>query len=251
MRPLVALLLTASGLLAGCSSSSSLDCPAETVADASGRRCVPTSLAGVAQLCAEAEPVAFSETLVLPDLPAACPWDSDDNLSPAQNEVTARAGFRDISAFPSGAVPCSLDFDFEPEGMAQAIDYDDGFFLLFGDVVLASSHAALVERLPMEGPFRIFDWSAIAGEELGFFGVEPYCLGEAEGLGTCAIASAEEPGPISVDLDASLRDQLAFRAFEEDELAITLVAVGDNDAGEDCRASRFVLGIDVPHLPAE
>ena len=54
-----------------------------------------------------------------------------------------------------------------------------------------------------------------------------------------------------MDLDATLRDQLAFRAFEEDEVVITMIAIGDNDAGDDCRSSRFAIGIDVPHLPAE
>ncbi len=244
-------LATAAFLLSACSSSSPIVCPDETVADAAGRRCLPTSVAGVATLCAEGEPVAYTETLVIPDVTAECPWGADGNLEPAQNEVTARNGLRDVSDFPTGAIPCSLAFDFAPEGMEQAIDYDDGFFLLFGDVVLASSHAALVEQLPAEGPFRIFDWTAIAGQELGFFGVEPYCLGEAEGLGTCTITGSDDPGPITVDLDESLRDQLAFRVFEEDELALTLLAIGDNDADSDCRASRFVLGVDVPHLPAE
>lgn len=238
-------------ILVACSSSDPpIECPAETVPDALGARCLPTSLAGVATLCADPEAMttAFEETLVIPANPAGCPWGIDDNLEESQNDVTARVARRGVSVFPSGAVPCSLTLDFAPEGMEQAIDYDDGFFLLFGDVILASSHAALVERMPTEGRFRVFDWSAIAGEQLGFFGVEPYCLGEAEGLGTCAIADPDDAGPITVDLDAELLSELAFRAFEDDELSLTMVAIGDNDADQDCRFSRFAIGVDAPYL---
>lgn len=234
------------GLLVLAACSTPLDCPEGTEEDGGFRRCAPTTVEGLNTLCETIGGLNRVPAFVsFPTNQPGCPWGEGDNLAPTQLEVSARVELAEPTDFASD-VGCSMDFDFTNSN----IEYDDGFFLLFGDVVLAASHSSLVERLPESGPFfRLWDWSAVAGEVLPFTNVSPYCIGVDEGFGTCSISAPDTPGPITVDPDLEVQRELLFHAYETGDAAFTLITIGDNDADTDCRSDRYSFRVDVGFLP--
>lgn len=235
-------------LLAACSSP--LDCPEGTMEDEAFRRCIPTTLEGLNTLCDEGAPLSFIDEVSFRDNPAGCPWGEGDNLDESQLEVTARLELDTFSQLPAADVACGMAIDFAFGGAVDDVVYDDGFFLLYGDVVVAASHTRLVELLAEDGRFsRLWDWSVLAGETLPFNGVTPYCIGVQEGFGTCSVTEADSAGPITFDPDVEVQRELLFRARQTGNTNWTLVTFGDNDADSDCRNDPYSFSVDYSVLP--
>ena len=236
-------------LLAACSAP--LDCPEGTEEDGGSRRCVPTTVEGLNTLCdlRGASPALF-EVIRFADNPPGCPWGEGDNLTETQLEVTARVELR-VSTEITADVGCFMDLDFtNSRGLVDDVVYDDGFFLLFGDVVVASSHSSLVERLAESGRFsRLWDWSRVAGEVIPFTNVSPYCIGVAEGFGTCTVTEPDTAGPITIDPDIEVQRELLFRARETGNGDFTFITFSDNDADSDCRSDEYLFTVDFGVLP--
>ena len=243
-------LASASLLLLLVACSNPLDCPEGTMEDDAFRRCVPTTLEGLNALCDEGAPLSFVEEVSFRDNPPGCPWGEGDNLAESQLEVTARLEIDTFSQVPAADIACGMTFDFAFGGGVDDVVYDDGFFLLYGDVVVAASHSQLVELLPESGRFfRLWDWSALAGETLPFQGVTPYCIGVDAGFGTCSVTEADTAGPITFDLDVEVQRELLFRALQTGNTNWTMVTIGDNDADSDCRNDPYSFSVDYAILP--
>ena len=177
-----------------------------------------------------------------------CSFGAFDNL-PEENAVfTARIEDRTELELPEGAVICGLEFDFEgiDGGQAQDMEYDDNFLFLFGDVVLASSYAPLMDLLPEDDVgLPTWDWASVVGSTLEFGDIPTWCLGEDDGDSTCNIPPPETPGTLEMDFGGDLVDRLSFHAHDSERYDFTFVATGDND-DTDCSHSAFEFGLGVP-----
>ncbi|MGF1466523.1 MAG: hypothetical protein ACFCGT_10345 [Sandaracinaceae bacterium] len=234
--------------LTACAASAPLNCPDGTLEDEEAQRCVPTSIAGLQALCEEGSTMPLATTVQFPTNPAGCPWGIGDNLTEMQLTATARVELVEAVGVPEGAIACELTFDFEPDG-PQVFRHDDEMFLLFADVVLAASDTVLVDLLPTAGRyFRLWDWTAIAGERLRFMDSEPYCLGGLEGVGRCEIPPEDTQGPLSFLASSDLEEELLYRAYETGNHGFTLVTVGDNDADTDCSSGALAVGVTGSYL---
>jgi hypothetical protein len=164
----------------------------------------------------------------------ACPWGAGDNLRLEQAIAAARIEQVEELESHSGARLCSLGLDFGPGG--TRFRYDDNFFLIFGDVVLAASDRGLVTRLPRDGDLRLWRWADVAGAPMAVTDNEPYCLGADEGRARCEIPGTEEAGIARMEFDSDLVEELVARSGPA---TITFVTVGDNDPELDCAHDAF------------
>jgi len=210
----------------------------------------PESPDDVRDVCETGERETVDVPLALPgNVLRRCPWGVDDNLPPAQERATARIEDRtDPVLADDDAVLCGLELDFEVD---DAFRYDDNFFLLFGDSVLAASDRALVERLPRTGRIRRWDWDRVAGNEMLVFGSRPYCLGAEDGSSECVLPDSDLADRLALRFDQELVEELSFRAFEAGRADFTVVAVGDNDFSTDCQYSPLSVQATVTFVRTE
>lgn len=204
----------------------------------------------------EACDVGPRETVTLdvtfPAREPGCAWGDDDNRSPEQGVVTARA--EETAALDLDGAICSLAFDFTESDAGDDDDdlllrYDDGFLLTFGGAVLVASYAPLVEVFETDGLLRLYDWSRLVGFPFGFEEEGTYCLGEAEGMSSCEVPPPERPGPLALSFGADVVSALAERAHAEDRYAFGFVTYGDNDPEVDCSHSELAFRVDVTAVP--
>lgn len=173
-------------------------------------------------------PVSFER------LAPACPWGLGDNLLPAQERATARSEQTFEFASPTaGGELCALRFDFTRGGEAAELRYDDNFFLILNGVVLAASDRDLVARLPREGELVLWQWIRVAGSLMNVTSVDPYCLGEEAGIGSCLVPDTDSLGAFRLDLPLERFPELIARA-EGADVTLRFVTVGDNDPDTDC-----------------
>ncbi len=175
---------------------------------------------------------------------AGCAWGEGGNLDPEQGEVSARVEERVALDLGGGAL-CEMALAFEEQTLA----FDDAFLLTFGDVILASSYAPMIEVFEADGLFRLYDWSRLAGYAYDYWESDTYCLGAREGLATCTVPFAETPGPIALDFEDSLLRALVGRAQATGASSFGFVTVGDDDPDADCSHSALSFAVDVTYAP--
>jgi hypothetical protein len=204
--------------------------------------------------CENGVPISVVVDLVLPANDAGCPWGEGDNLDPSQGTF---AGYQLTSANavlpgPSQAI-CSVNLDsasFDPD-YEQPFIYDDHFILLFNDVVLLSSYGDLMDALPTERNWYLFDWTAMAGTEMSFNNSSAYCLGYGDDDPlACSIPAPESNGPVSYSVAGGLGAALSSHAVQQQRVEFTLVTFGDNDPGSDCRNSELRMQLVVDYVIA-
>ena len=207
----------------------------------------PSSPEGIASFCAEAEPVPTTIRVEFPANPPGCPWGEGENLAMAQGVVTARAEAYRSLEIPEGQIVCDLavNFQVDPQ-VVPTMEYDDNMFFLYNGVILAASYGPMVDRFTQVAGLPIYTWTQLAGMEFGFDPETPsYCLGEAEGRARCDIPPPETRGPLVMDFDEDLVDELSFRAFELGTQDFGFVVIGDNDPEIDCRHDAFAFDVTV------
>ena len=179
-----------------------------------------------AQACLDPSPIEV--TMPLERSWSTCPWGEEDNLEQGQQIVTARV--EEAQGLALDATICSLE-------LGEVVPYyDDGFFLLLGDAVLATSHAELIDALEVEDGLPRYDWERLAGQP--FTEESGWCLGEDQG------SDCEVPGARSGD---SLQLDLAEGALErlDGPLQLSWVTFGDNDDWTDCTHAEMELVLEL------
>ncbi len=168
--------------------------------------------------CADPSPIELTLELAQPQW-QSCPWGEDDNLAAADKTVTARLE-EDLG--PSlAATVCGL-------ALAEVVpNYNDGFFLLLGDAVLATSHADLLEALEVQDGLPRYDWSRLAGQTFSDEDEEGWCLGQDEGS-DCEVPRSMTEDPMRLELSSDGLQRLTG------PLELTWVTFGDEDYGFDC-----------------
>lgn len=201
----------------------------------------------VRDVCEAGTPTDVELSVTFEALDGGCPFGEDDNLDAQDATFSARIEQVDALELPEGGVVCDLDFDFQglDPSFEQEMEYDDNFILTFNDVVLATSYGPLVDLLELDEDLRIYDWDAIAGSELRFQDIDPYCLGDEGGDSTCTIPDPETPGPIALSFGGGLVDQLSLRSVQQDRYDFSFISLGDND-DTDCSHRTFTFTVTAP-----
>jgi hypothetical protein len=165
-----------------------------------------------------------------------------------QGAVTARHEERVRVQVPEGGVICGMAFDFRLEADVDPVmEYDDNMFFLYDEALLAASYGPMVDVFPQESGLPVWSWGALAGYEFGFDPETPsWCLGEADGRSTCEVPPPETSGPLRLDFDPDLVNELAFRAVELGKTEFGFVTIGDNDPELDCRHEAFAFDVELP-----
>lgn len=203
----------------------------------------------VAAICEESTPEVLTLTVTFPEPEGGCAWGEDGNGEALDAHIQARVEQTDGLELPEDAVICGATFDFEGVngGEGTPMVYDDVFLFAFNDVVLASSHAALLQALPTDGIYATYDWDAIVGQPLEFGEQPTYCLGEDDGLAECDIPPPETRDLMSISFDQQIVDELALLAVEQGRYDFLFVTMGDND-GTDCSHAVFSFEVEVPYV---
>lgn len=205
----------------------------------------------VVQACLEGEPNTLTLVVEFPALADGCPFGERDNLEREDAHVTARIEQSDALSLPADAVICDVVFDFEgvSGGQGTPMVYDDNFFFTFNDVVLAASHAPMVQQLEAEdGLFYAYDWADLAGTPFSFdTDIPTFCIGEDAGLSTCDIPPPETDGVMALSFDGDITSELSYRAVDEQRTDFSFVTIGDND-DSDCSHEAFSFAVEVPYI---
>jgi hypothetical protein len=207
----------------------------------------------VATACEEYTPIEVTQTIEFTAQPAGCPWGTDDNMQVADGFMTARNEQTQSLQLPDDALICDMRLSFGGGveiGEIQNLIYDDHFFFMFNDVILASSIRDMVDvfRADANGMHR-YEWDTIRG--MGYHQFSPYenyCLGDDDEETDCDIPETEVPGPISINFGDSTVDLLSLLALDEQRAEFTMVATGDDDANSDCSHGAITFDVTVPYL---
>lgn len=206
----------------------------------------------IQEICREDPPEVATFDVLFEGLDPDCPWNEGDNIGESQGRVTARVEQRITLELPASGVFCDLGFDFSTGGGAfQQMEYDDHFFLTFDEVVVASSHADLVDPMMGEEDLPIYDWDAIVGGEMPWGDNRTFCLGEDDGDSWCEIPPTETAGRIAIELDEPTVATLAWRVMGAAEIDLGFITTGDNDPDKDCRHEDFAFQVVTPWIPVE
>ena len=204
--------------------------------------------------CANGVPISVVVDIVLPPNSAGCPWNEGDNLNPIQGAFAAYQFTSAQAELPGPAQAiCSVNLEsasFDPD-YEQAFTYDDHFMLLFNDIVLLSSYGALVDGLPTDRNFVLFDWPSIAGAAMNFNNSSAYCLGYGgDDPVACSIPAPESNGPVAYSVGGALNTALSSKAVQQQRVEFALVTFGDNDPESDCRNSELRMQLVVDYVIA-
>lgn len=211
-----------------------------------------TSADAIGAACERAERSRSATTVRFPGDGGSCPFGEGDNDERDNGEVTARREEEVRLPLPADAVLCGVTLDFAAEGSSgwdAGLRYDDAFFFTLSDAVLVGSDAALVAALPRDGVVPIYAWPAVRGAPLEFTDVEPWCLGEAEGLSDCDVPQPERGGLMALSFAQALVNELSYQALDRGPLRFGMVTVGDND-DSDCRHDPLTFEVSAEWMRA-
>jgi hypothetical protein len=198
----------------------------------------------VAEICEHQENVkeVYKQIKFAPPT-TSCDWGKNGNLSKLDSFVRARREQIQKLDLTGNNVVCSVEFSL-PQ---QNIEFDDEIFLLFNNYVLAASRN-YTYALPKTTQLFYYDWDAIANQPYQATEVQDYyCLGEAEGLGTCVMPYTQTSGALQLKFDDSILQSISARSSLSDH-SFGLVTIGDNNAS-DCIHTGLTFDVTVRYAP--
>jgi hypothetical protein len=207
------------------------------------------ALAAACEDAADAQETA-SQTITFAAWNQGCAWGEDGNGDENDAHFQARREETASVILPNGAGACGLSLDFgAPDGgESTPMVYDDNFVFTFDGVVLATSYAPLLDLLPVQDGYYMWDWDAVLGTELSFdTSIPSWCLGEDEGVSTCDIPLPEQRGEMKIDLGDDIVSDLSFLAYSTGQYEFAFITLGDNDS-TDCSHDDFSFSVEVPYV---
>lgn len=182
----------------------------------------------IKERCAQASLLEHRQTVRFENPGQVCEFGVGDNMSRVQLWFRARREQTVPLGLPEGAVVCRMEFTF-PE---QPMTFDDEIFLLYDGVILASS-IDLSARFESAGSLSTYGWPRIRNTRYDASARDPFCLGEAWGLGRCQMPYTEQTGPMALSFDGALFEEIA-ETTRRPTHAFGFVTTGDND-DSDCQ----------------
>jgi hypothetical protein len=210
----------------------------------------PKSASDLADLCDASEQTVLTESIDFPQWTDGCAWGEDGNDDRQDAYFSARREEVHDVTVSEGAAICGISFDFGgPEGgESTPMVYDDNFVFTFDDIVLATSYAPLLDLLPEEDGYKVWDWDAVVGTALSFdTSIPSWCLGQDEGVSTCEIPLPEQRGTMSLSFGDTIVDDLSYAAYEQDRYSFDFITLGDND-DTDCSHEDFSFTVELPTI---
>lgn len=182
----------------------------------------------IKERCARANLQEHVQTIRFEDPGKVCEFGLGDNMSRAQLWFRARHEQHVPLEIPDGAVVCRMEFNFPK----QVMNFDDEIFLLYDDVVLASS-INLSARFETTGSLTTYSWPRIRDTRYNASARDPFCLGQNSGLGRCQMPYTEQTGPMTLAFEGQIFEEIA-EAKRRPRHAFGFVTTGDND-DSDCQ----------------
>lgn len=198
---------------------------------------------GIASLCAGGGVVRHEEEVVFPDPGATCAFGAGENLTKKNGFVRARAEQVHALGIPTGSLLCEASLS----SPTQAITFDDEVFLTFNDVILMMSQPNYKAALPLVSGFLRFDWERLKNQNNGHSDGHPFCLGAAEGTGSCSLPPTQTTGSIQMDWGKEAMAALSEKIQSEKRRELTFITTGDNNTS-DCRHSEIRLSVNLAYV---
>ncbi|SMF14046.1 hypothetical protein [Pseudobacteriovorax antillogorgiicola] len=170
-----------------------------------------------------------------------CNWNQGPNLEPRDRFVQAFETSKASIQVPAGSVLCSIDLASQDNARMH---YDDFLFLTLEDKVIFGSNQGVTSRLDRSDDIFSWDFSKIAGLQIGNFESPYYCIG---GLQSCSLPPHDQEGPIALALETKAIAPIALEVAGQTQLALDLIATGDND-DEDCMHTQLDLDVTVKFI---
>lgn len=198
----------------------------------------------VQDLCANGVQQTSTQEIFFPDPKVNCLWGQNGNLEKRNLFIQARREDTVSLANLRDKVVCDVNFIF-PE---QYMHFDDEIFMTFDGIVLLASNKRYVTDTFMErvGKFYRYNWSKLVGASWSSqsSGLDKYCVGEANALGSCGVPASDTVGKMTLNIDSSVVQDLFLQAKKLDRYDFAWITTGDNDdstASEmnDCRHSDY------------
>ena len=166
-----------------------------------------------------------SQPLHFPDPGQTCDWDKDGNLGKRDLWHQARIEQRLTVTLPTGSTLCHVAFDFP----SQQFRFDDHFWFLFNDVIMASS-LRYDDRFGVTNGLSLYNWSKLVGTNWDTSREGIWCLAGA----SCSWPKTDTDGRISMNFRTGTYYAVTARDRSRNVHEFSFVTVGDNDA-TDCQ----------------
>jgi hypothetical protein len=187
-----------------------------------------------------------------------CQWDTDGNISRHDQYVTARYEQRMPVTLPANSNICGATFNFP----TQEIQYDDQFFFIFNNKIVASNASFVIDNGRIQkanynlGGGKIvsvpdYNWANMVDTKwpAGFNDTDAYnfCLGKNENLGVCNWPITERNGDINMAFDPSLMRAVGLDGKDSTH-EIGFIMTGDNDDSTDCQHKPLSFSVTVQYI---
>lgn len=205
----------------------------------------------------EEVPVFFDNPLDEVGSTPVCSWNQNGNSGINNGYMTARYEQVRNVALPAGATLCNVDFEFT----TQAMLYDDHFFFLVNDNVVAASddfwqnNFLSAQKLQIGGGQTLdlfgFQWSPLVGKGNTTKSNLPpgaaFCLGEKQGLSSCSWPQTEVAGKISMSVAPKVMTALGL-LNKSGGIKVSFVTTGDDDITKDCQHEPLSMKLKVRYI---
>lgn len=209
----------------------------------SGNNLPPLTEVEIKDRCKNSETQSRKVTVSFPNPAKQCEWGKAGNLDLIQGVVTARHEATNDLAIAGDEVICGMQFSFAQ----QEIRYDDEISLLFNGRFLMHSVASDISYFEKQDGFYVYDWNRFVGQpyRADYSKINDYCIGAADGKGSCSMPPTETNGMIKLDFDEDVAFKLSALADKERKGAFTWVTTGDNDPATDCQHMDITFAVEL------
>ena len=141
---------------------------------------------------------------------------------------------------PENSVLCEIEISSE----TPSFRYDDYFFLLLNNRVLAGSTTGIVTRLEKDGDFYTWNWDRVKGLIDLDIDHKEYCLKDS----ICDVPPTDTTGHLKFEPNDSQASEIALQVSRNSsQLDFSLVTTGDNDV--DCYHTGWDLNVKITYMP--
>lgn len=205
------------------------------------------------------EPIFFDNPLNEVGATPVCAWGVGGNATVKNGFLTARYEQLHQVQLPANAILCDMSFQFQ----TQAMKYDDHFFFLVNDVVVAASDSWWQDNYLNSSSLQIdashsltaniYNWSRLVGQPNNNMVVpkQPdgvsYCLGENEGLSQCSWPQTEVSGQISMSVAPKIVTALGLKSSNSN-VTLKFITTGDDDVAKDCQHEPLSLSVHLRYV---
>ena len=201
-------------------------------------------------------PISFGNPLNEVGSAPVCAWDQAGNVSVNNGYMTARYIQSQSVNIPSAAVVCGIEFEFA----TQAMRYDDNFFFLINNYIVAANEDYWQTNYMQSQAVSIggrsidltkFEWDKIVSKpnyaRANLPAGKDFCLGAAEGLSQCNWPETETLGSISMSVDKDITTALAL-AGNSRSVKFDFITTGDDDTAIDCQHEPLSFKVKIRYL---